>query len=114
MNTKAGKGARNVRLFRHNKSAKVYSFIMRIQRLDGLRAIAVGAVALHHHLLVSGGWVGVALATHWRLRLPPHPLLPAGGSSRQNSPKAPLEFGSVVPMVMVGWESCRVTDGERN
>src|ERR1035437_1333738 len=34
---------------------------MRIQRLDGLRAIAVGAVVLHHHLLVSGGWVGVEL-----------------------------------------------------
>jgi len=34
---------------------------MRIQRLDGLRAIAVGAVALHHHLLLRGGWIGVEL-----------------------------------------------------
>jgi peptidoglycan/LPS O-acetylase OafA/YrhL len=34
---------------------------MRIQRLDGLRAIAVVAVALHHHELLSGGWVGVEL-----------------------------------------------------
>lgn len=33
----------------------------RILRLDGLRAVAIIAVLLHHHSIVRGGWVGVDL-----------------------------------------------------
>ncbi|NYF88513.1 acyltransferase [Tunturiibacter empetritectus] len=34
---------------------------MRIHSLDGLRAVAVLAVILHHHEILRGGWVGVDL-----------------------------------------------------